>query len=208
MRTDQIPRAALRLLRFLSIPFALPLWLLFRVCGAWSRVRIVGRFPDHGCIWGLWHEQMYPLLSSFRRLTGRHVWMIHPSLSMVPATVLFRWVGVDLFVLGSTGHGGRAAADQLAEHLKSGCSTLLAVDGPSGPPRVMKSGILHLAAQSGVPIVPIRISTSRQWVIPWTWDGKRVPLPFGTITVHLGAPIFVDRNNPEESREEVRVALG
>lgn len=74
-----------------------------------------------------------------------HAWMQHPSWYMKPIHVLIRLLGVKKIIIGSTGHSGREAADRLAEHLKKGYSTLLLPDGPSGPPFVLKKGILHIS---------------------------------------------------------------
>jgi hypothetical protein len=38
---------------------------------------------------------------------------MHPSWYMKPINVCMRLVGIDRIILGSTGHGGRAAAEQL-----------------------------------------------------------------------------------------------
>ena len=108
--------------------------------------------------------------------------------------------GIDT-ILGSTGHGGRKAAEQLVRELRAGRSTGIAPDGPGGPARVLKRGVFHIAAQTGVPIVPLRFTLSRAWQLP-TWDRKRLPQPFSTITVRFGKPISV----PEDSFDEAMSA--
>ena len=105
-----------------------------------------------------------------------------------------RLCGIDRVVLGSTGHGGRAAAEQLVRELRDGRSTGIAPDGPGGPARVPKRGVFHIAAQTGLPIVPLRFTLSRAWHLP-TWDRKRLPQPFSTIHVRFGEPIYVDERN-------------
>ena len=67
----------------------------------------------------------------------------------------------------------------------------MAPDGPAGPARVLKKGVLHVSAQAGVPIVPVRIRCSRSVTLR-SWDRKIIPLPFATISVHFSAPIRVD----------------
>jgi lysophospholipid acyltransferase (LPLAT)-like uncharacterized protein len=109
---------------------------------------------------------------------------------MTPVHVLLQLMGIEL-VLGSTGHGGRAAADRIRSCLLAGASTTVAPDGPEGPARHLRKGALHLAAQSGVPIVPMRFHCSRRLMLR-TWDRQVVPLPFCRITVSYGAPISVE----------------
>jgi lysophospholipid acyltransferase (LPLAT)-like uncharacterized protein len=132
--------------------------------------------------------------------------MNHPAWFMKPIHVLIKLVGVKGLVLGSTGHGGQEAADQLAAYLKQGYSTLITPDGPHGPPRVLKKGVLHLALQSEVPIVPLRIKTPYCLTLP-TWDRKRFPLPSSRIQVIYGEPISVTEQNFEEAGRKLDTAL-
>ena len=60
--------------------------------------------------------------------------------------------------------------------------------------RVAKRGVFHIAAQTGVPIVPLHFTLSRAWKLA-TWDRKRLPQPFSAIHVRFGEPIFVDESN-------------
>jgi hypothetical protein len=45
---------------------------------------------------------------------------------MKPINVCMRLVGIDRIILGSTGHGGRQAAEQLVRELRDGRSTGIA----------------------------------------------------------------------------------
>jgi len=62
------------------------------------------------------------------------------------------------------------------------------------------------AAAPGVPIVPLRFTLSRALELP-TWDRKRLPLPFSTITLRFGRPICVDTGNFEAAIRELTDAL-
>jgi lysophospholipid acyltransferase (LPLAT)-like uncharacterized protein len=133
--------------------------------------------------------------------------MQHPAWYTKPVAVLVSLMGVDRLVLGSTGHDGRRAADKLVSLLQDGYSTLIAPDGPSGPARTLKKGVLHMALQSGVPIIPLRISASRCFRSS-SWDRKMQPLPFTTINVAVGSPIVVTTNTFDETFEALTHALG
>lgn len=136
-----------------------------------------------------------------------HAWMQHPLWYMKPIHVLLRFIGVDKIVLGSTGHDGRLAADELVGELQAGYSTVLLPDGPAGPPRVLKKGLLHIAAQSGVPIVPLRVTASRRLELR-SWDRKQLPVPFSTIGIEIGTPIPVTEHTFEDAAGELTEALG
>jgi hypothetical protein len=114
--------------------------------------------------------------------------MQHLFWFMKPIHLLVRLVGVRKIVLGSSGHEGIKAADELVEFLKQGFSTVMFPDGPVGPPRVAKKGVLHISRQSGVPIVPVRFHVRRRLHLP-TWDRKTLPLPFGRIEVEFRKPL-------------------
>lgn len=144
---------------------------------------------DRNHIFGLWHQFAWPYAVVFRA-HGQHVWLMHPYWYMKPMHVLARLLGVQRLILGSTNNLGRAAADELLAHLRAGASTGLAPDGPCGPARDARKGILHLSARSGVPIIPVRIRCSRSFQLR-SWDQKVIPLPFGKITVRYGQPIRV-----------------
>jgi lysophospholipid acyltransferase (LPLAT)-like uncharacterized protein len=160
-----------------------------------------------------WHESVglslqcsIPRLPSF--LCDRpHVWMQHPAWYMKPIHVFLELIGVKKLVLGSSGHDGRKAADDLVGYLQSGYSTVLLPDGPNGPPKVLKRGILHIALQSHVAIVPLRIVASRFLVIK-TWDLKQVPLPFSKVRIYIGRPIPVSESTLEHAEHQLCGDLG
>lgn len=159
----------------------------------------------HGCT-PLSLQSHVPRLASF--LSRRpHVWMQHPSWYMKPIHVLLRLIGVKKLVLGSTGHRGRAAADELVKYLRSGYSTVLLPDGPGGPPRVLKKGVLHVALQSNVPVVPLHVTASR-WVTTRSWDRKQHPVPFSVLRTHVCRPITVTERTFHQAERDLREALG
>ena len=108
--------------------------------------------------------------------------------------------------MGSTGHGGREAADEIVDHLKEGYSTVVFPDAPRGPPFELKDGVLHMSLRSGVPIVSVRFRLSR-YVKLKGWDRKRLPMPFGRIRVEFREPIQVTEENFDEARERLVEAL-
>ena len=172
------------------------------------RIRYEGReaLPaDRNCIYTLWHGDLQSYFCVFLR-NRQHSWIMHPSWHLKPIQICMRLCGIDRIILGSSGHGGREAAEQLVQELRAGRWSGIAPDGPAGPPRVAKRGVGHIAAQSGVPIVPLRFTLSRALVLP-TWDRKRLPLPFSTITLRFGRPICVDTGNFEAAIRELADAL-
>ncbi|NQV25167.1 MAG: lysophospholipid acyltransferase family protein [Rhodopirellula sp.] len=75
-------------------------------------------------------------------------------------------------------------------------------DGPRGPRRTMKEGIVFLAAKSGNAIVPMAFRVTRSWKISGRWTDLVIPKPFSKITVFLGEPIRVPETLGSEGLQE------
>ncbi len=171
----------------------------------------LARHPNH--IFCLWHDAV-PLIALCARpklapaLDGSpQVWLQHPSWYMKPIHFMLRLAGVKELILGSTGHFGRQAADRLVQRLRWGCSTVINPDGPYGPPHVLKKGILHVALQSGVPVVVLRFHLSRHYTLN-SWDRKKLACPFSRLEIRIGEPIYVTQENFERAGELIQSALG
>lgn len=92
---------------------------------------------------------------------------------------------------GSSSRGAAAAARELLEAAQAGLDLAVTPDGPRGPARKVKHGVLYLAQKLGVGIVPITNSLSRKLEMRKAWDRFQVPLPFGRGVVRYGAPVYV-----------------
>ena len=159
--------------------------------------RVELRGPDpralgRNYVLAVWHEFLIPVLvclAPFRR----HVWLNHPYWYMRGLHLVLAALGIRL-ELGSSGSGGRAAADRIAARLREGWSSFVNPDGPEGPWRQLKKGVLHLARQGECPIIPVHFQASL-CLRGRAWDQKIYPLPFATITATFGAPIEVTAAN-------------
>ena len=177
-----------------GIPFVLFLYFLF--VHFTSRIVITGQkvFEDNpNCIICFWHSFICLYFTVFYK-NRHHVWLQHPTWYMKTSHVMLRFVGVKKIILGSSGHSGRKAADELVTYLKNGYSTVILPDGPSGPPFQMKKGIFHIALQSNIPVVPIRFEAKPCFVSP-NWDHRRWPIPFSEIKIIVEEPIHITENN-------------
>lgn len=216
MRVDTVPLPLRPLLAIYGYGLAGALALLYLVQRPTIRVVIGGAShltPGRNYIFCLWHDTISLLFqSSVPRFpaplrAAPHAWMQHPLWYMKPIHLFLRGIGVDHIVLGSTGHEGRSAADALVALLRDGYATVVLPDGPAGPPRELKKGILHLAAQSGVPIVPLRLSASRSYRA-WTWDRKIQALPGTTLRITIGEPLTVTDATLQDAARVLTLALG
>ncbi len=209
---------------FAGVPvFFRPFWMVygflaaviiltyFRICTFTCKLRIEGvefltMYP--AVIRAQWHQTFMGSML-FRASYRRDVWINHPLTYMIPWYFIAKMVGIHRMIPGSTGHSGREAAEALVEELKRGTvSTNITPDGPGGPSRVLKKGVLHIAEQSGLPILPIRITMTNGLVTP-SWDQKILPLPFVTsVLIQFQKPIFVTADNRTEMEAHIQHALG
>lgn len=111
-------------------------------------------------------------------------------------------------VRGSSSRGAAVAAKDLLERLERGVSVGLTPDGPRGPAREVKPGVLYLARRSGRPILPITSSASRRLLLQRAWDRFLVPFPLGRIVIHHAPPLWVGSDDDLEAKAaELKASL-
>ncbi|SMF39818.1 lysophospholipid acyltransferase family protein [Pseudobacteriovorax antillogorgiicola] len=116
---------------------------------------------------------------------------------------LARMIGMTS-VRGSSSRGGKEALKGLIDEVNKGWSAAITVDGPRGPVKVVKSGIITLASRTGTPIQPLCTVGEKQWVLHKSWDQFRIPKPFSRVAVVYGEPLMVPRDLNDQEFESVR----
>ncbi len=111
-------------------------------------------------------------------------------------------------VRGSSSRGGVAATLELVGALKSGLDIGITPDGPKGPAREVKEGVLFMARSMKAPIVPITNALSNKYEVAKAWDRFQLPLPFGRAVVAYGDPITVEDGDDFKAKAaELKAAL-
>ena len=195
-RVDTVPKVLRPFWLGLSWVAALIVWVFLVILQATCKIRIQNHndFCGHrNFVYSLWHRFWFLWAVSFVRSHRRHAWLQHPAAYMKPIHIGLKLMGIRV-LLGSGGEEGRKASNDLVALLRQGWSTVISPDGPSGPQGVLKRGVLHIALQSEVPILPVRFVASRSFALP-SWDKKLLPLPLSKITVVFEKPIFVNESN-------------
>lgn len=107
-------------------------------------------------------------------------------------------------VRGSTSRGGAEAVRQLMD---VACDKHITItpDGPRGPRRTMKPGIVFLASHTGRRIVPMTFVPQQEWRIKGSWTDMSIPKPFTRLVAVTGEPISVPA---DLSREEMKFWCG
>jgi lysophospholipid acyltransferase (LPLAT)-like uncharacterized protein len=158
---------------------------------------------------GMWHGQHF-LLPFLRRHYRFKVLISRHSDGEINAVAAER-LGVGA-VRGSGDHGGRfqikggvAGFKGMLDSLANGWNMALTADVPKVS-RVAGLGIVKLARESGRPIFPISLATSRRIVLD-NWDRSEINLPFSHGGVVIGDPIRVPKNADTQMLEHARSAL-
>lgn len=155
--------------------------------------------PGH-FIYAMWHE--YLLLPIFRYARPDiHVLISQHTDGQIVADVC-RHLGIPV-VRGSTTRGG---ADALRQLVRAGQLTHLALtpDGPRGPRRQVKPGVIYLGARTGLPIVPVGFGFRRCWRAK-SWDRFALPWPWTQAACVTGEPILVPADAETDELEQYRV---
>jgi lysophospholipid acyltransferase (LPLAT)-like uncharacterized protein len=172
-------------------------WLtaaLLRGLGATWRVEVLGRdpremdpsTPPRAHLAALFHESLLPCTWLFRD-RGYGVAVSRSRDGELVRSALLR-LGYGEPARGSSSRGGSAAMRRLLRDLDAGTSVAVLVDGPRGPARVAKSGIVSIARRARIPIQPIAFS-ARPSLRLRSWDASLVPLPFARVICAFGEPL-------------------
>lgn len=186
-------------------------WAVGGLASTW-RFEIAGREHLDACrgsarpfIYALWHCEILPLIWFHRRTPASLVVSAHQD-GQILADAAVVW-GFDL-IRGSSTRGGAEAMRGILRALARGSDVAITPDGPRGPARQVKSGVIKAAGQARVPILPVRALIARSWQLR-SWDGFHIPKPFTTIQITYGKPVSVDdASNCEEAAGVLQRSLG
>jgi lysophospholipid acyltransferase (LPLAT)-like uncharacterized protein len=107
-------------------------------------------------------------------------------------------------IRGSSSRGGGEALQQMIDVMNTGQTKYLcgtAVDGPRGPARKLKKGMVAVAMQTGALFVPMACSGNRLITFPKAWDKTIVPKPFSRMTLIFGTPVHIPADLSEHALE-------
>jgi lysophospholipid acyltransferase (LPLAT)-like uncharacterized protein len=81
-------------------------------------------------------------------------------------------------------------------------------DGPRGPRRELKQGVVAAAQRAAVRILPIHADADRAWRFA-SWDRFMLPKPFARVRVAYGEPFLVGPGTEGLARglEDTRIAM-
>ena len=153
----------------------------------------------------VWHEALLPLLWRHR---GQGIAIVVSAardgqyLADYASSLGYR------LVRGSSTRGATRALLGAVRELEAGHPVAFTPDGPQGPRRELKPGVVAAAQRAGVPILPIHAEARRAWRFR-SWDRFMLPKPFARVRVTYGRPITVaeGRQGLAQALEEANAAM-
>jgi len=190
-------------------------FLFIKIISSTYRFRFLGlenekaALQERGAvIYGGWHQRLFSGIAPFARRKPIVI-TISESRDGEYIAKIAELVGWHT-VRGSSSRGGSKAFRELKAFAKNGYNIAHIVDGPQGPPEVIKPGLLRIARATGLPIVPAAVSPQKKWVFN-SWDRFMIPKPFSKIIVRFGESVHVSKsmskNDLEKERQRIEKQL-
>jgi lysophospholipid acyltransferase (LPLAT)-like uncharacterized protein len=135
----------------------------------------------------LWHEALLPLLWQHR---GQGIAIVVSEardgryLADFASSLGYR------ALYGSSTRGGARALLGAVRELRAGRAVAFTPDGPKGPRRELKPGVIAAAQRGGAVVVPLHAESSRAWRLH-SWDRLMIPQPFAPVWISYGHPFQV-----------------
>jgi len=151
---------------------------------------------------GSWHRHSIFLFYFFRNLENRLI-MISRSKDGEITSKVAKSFGYSP-VRGSSTRGGRKALQALIQIMKSGSRKYLCgtpVDGPRGPARKLKRGMVVLARETDSFFIPMACSGTNVITFHKAWDKTIIPKPFSKMVIGFMPPIKIPVDRTGEDFE-------
>ncbi|NOT08612.1 MAG: lysophospholipid acyltransferase family protein, partial [Gemmatimonadales bacterium] len=135
----------------------------------------------------LWHDALLPLLWRHR---GHGITIVVSEAQDGRYLAAYaRKIGY-AEAKGSSTRGGVRALVRAVKALRDGGAVAFTPDGPRGPRREFKGGVLHAAQKGGAMVLPLHAGADRAWRLN-SWDRFLVPKPFARVRIAYGEPFLV-----------------
>ena len=109
-------------------------------------------------------------------------------------------------VRGSSSRGGKNALREMIDTVMKIQLAGHIVDGPTGPPHIIKPGLISLAQQSEAAICPAYILYENAWTFN-SWDRFMVPKPFSRVLIRFEPLQSIPEKMDSEEFERIRLDI-
>ncbi|HEX6473877.1 MAG TPA: hypothetical protein VF114_02160, partial [Candidatus Limnocylindria bacterium] len=152
-------------------------------------------------IYAIWHEtNLVGAIAAYRLVKNRRaVSFSTRGFRGIVMNTMLRSFGAKVVTLPDEGRSTRTEAAAMAREMaalgRSGHLLVVSCDGPFGPYRVAKPGVLIVARESGLPIQPWAVASRPPLRLNNRWDRMIVALPFGRMRVFEGPPLVLGQRD-------------
>ena len=157
---------------------------------------------NQSVIISVWHGQLLSILYDLRNKNVNAVAGTHADAELI-SRIAISW-GWNM-IRGSSKEQGDIAYKSMIRCLQnSGTILFITPDGPTGPPKIPKLGVIRAAQATQSAIIPTSVFSSKRWGFT-NWDTFYLEKPFGKIYIEYGKPILFDKNSDQEYCRKVLV---
>ena len=158
---------------------------------------------NRSIIFSVWHSHLLSIVHDLRNMEINALAGTHSDADLI-SHIATKW-GWKM-VRGSSKEKGSEAYKSMLRLIKNSNSSLLFItpDGPSGPPKIPKKGIIRLAQNTNAGIIPIRVNYTRSWGFK-NWDTFYLAKPFGAISIEYGQAIYLKKSQSFEACSQILI---
>ena len=139
----------------------------------------------------VWHGHLLSIVHDLRNEKVKAVAGTHKDADLI-SKVAERW-GWSM-IRGSSKEKGIIAYKAMIKSLKvPGSMLFITPDGPTGPRRIPKPGIIRAAQTTNAVIIPTSVYSTKNWGFT-NWDTFYLEKPFGKIFIEYGNPLEFDKD--------------
>jgi lysophospholipid acyltransferase (LPLAT)-like uncharacterized protein len=179
-------------------------WATSKITDLTSPLDDALRDPPHRFVAALWHQDVLCVPWAYRRFHGQTIASVGDA-----GDVIARLLGLCNFTVFRGGSSKRVSRrriilEEFTRHLLKidRPAVGITVDGSSGPPYRMKTGVIVMAMRLNAPLFVVRVWSKRR-ILLRTWDRTMLPLPFNKIVLMAEGPYELpERMDQEEVFEQ------
>lgn len=153
-----------------------------------------------GYIFTFWHQRQVYFTYTHRGEPAHVLVSRSKDGEMIAETMRLSNIGA---VRGSSSRRAAGATRELADILDKGEAIGITPDGPKGPGRQVKPGVLFLAQKTGAAILPISNAVSNTFEVSKAWDRFHIPLPLSRAVVVYGEPLSVAEGDDFDEKARI-----
>ncbi len=186
--------------------FARAAYFIYRFQELFTRIVEVNNPKHYPCVYAMWHAHQC-CVHGIEDKENLNILISRSKDGDIVAYICEHW-GFKV-IRGSAGKkGGAASMMQMISELKENRCCAIMVDGPNGPAKVVKEGVIKTAKLGGAPIVPVVWYSDQRTLLKFnSWDNFRMPFLRCNLLNLYGEPIYVKPDNTPEQDEECRLKV-